>query len=58
MVLLGRQFRIEKDVQRSDLVLTNDDDIQPGVFGRLAFRTGAPRRDSGVVEGLGFPWGV
>jgi hypothetical protein len=47
--VLWRQFRIEKDVQHSDLVLTNDDNIEPGVLRRLAFRTGAPRKDSAVV---------
>jgi hypothetical protein len=38
--VLWRQFRIEKDVQHSDLVLTNDDNIEPGVLRRLAFRAG------------------
>ena len=49
-VVLGRgQFRIEKDVQLSNLARTNNDNIEPGVFGRLAFRARAPSKNSPVV---------
>jgi hypothetical protein len=44
-------------VQRSDLALENNDNIQPGVLGRLAFRARAPSDDSPVVKGLGFAMG-
>jgi hypothetical protein len=49
VVLGSRQFRIEKDIQLSDLALTNDDNIEPGVLGRLAFRARAPCNNSPVV---------
>ena len=38
MPRLLRKFGIEKDVERSDLSVVNNDDIQSGVVWGLAFR--------------------
>jgi hypothetical protein len=47
--LLLREFRIEKDVERRNLAVADDDNIEPGVLGRLAFRARAPCKNPPVV---------
>src|ERR1700730_9192387 len=46
------KFGIEKDIERSDLAIANNDDIQSGVVRGLAFRARAPCQNSPVVQGL------
>ena len=46
------KFGIEKDVERSDLAVANNDDIQSGVVWGLAFRARAPCQNSPVMQGL------
>jgi hypothetical protein len=46
------KFGIEKDVERRDLAIANNDDIQSAVVWGLAFRARAPCQNPPVVEGL------
>src|SRR5262245_20893038 len=48
----SRGLRVEEDVERGDLVVTDDDHIHPGVVGRCAAGIGPPRQATGVVQGL------
>src|SRR5689334_13892485 len=43
---------IDKHVERRDLAVANDDDIQAGVFRRSAPWAGAPGQTAGIVESL------
>ena len=43
------KYGIEKDVERSDLAVANNDDIQSGVVWGLAFRARAPCQNSPVI---------
>jgi hypothetical protein len=46
------KYGIEKDVERSDLVVANNDDIQSGVVWGLAFRARAACQNPSVMQGL------
>jgi hypothetical protein len=46
------KFGIEKDIERSNLAIANNDDIQTDVVWGLAFRARAPRQNSPIMQGL------
>src|SRR5262249_53969316 len=48
----SRGLRVEEDVERGDLIVSDDDHIHPGVAGRFAAGTGPPRQATGVVQCL------
>ena len=44
--------RIKEDIQRGDLPISDDDDIEPCIVRRLAWWPGAPYKASAVLNGL------
>lgn len=48
-----REFWIEKNVQRSNPFVADNDDVQPGIIGSFASRTRTPGENSSVVKSLG-----
>src|ERR1700733_14540711 len=46
------ELRIEEHVQRRNLAVSDNDEIEPGVFGCTAFGARAPGQESAVVQDL------